>query len=223
MAFPTYWATNYYELFNPVYGTMCYILADPEQSWGALTVTHTYKFHTDNYGMRLDQMLIPGAIGQITGFPPGLVGFISFTWSNRGKVWSFTWQKYPTQQFNIPVTIPLMSYYRIIGSGTSFSISWTGSDCWYKTSTNQYAGLKNQRNGVENQFWCDYGMPGGVWVYSRSDSTDWVFRMSFLINPEPPQPAYPRQYLDGPYGAGSYHMGCVDGLWPGLIREWIED
>lgn len=224
--FNSYWYTNYYIPNQSVEGCVCSGTEDTTKSWEISTVNHTYKFHSDNYGMRLDQINVQGHIGQITGFPPGLYGDVSISFTNRGKTISKNWLVYPTTSFTLEFPLIIKEYYRIIESGTEFTISFSGSDYYYKSSTGQYAGLKNYRNGIEDHLWTTdvWPLSGGVHVTSRTDSkpADWVYRMELLINPDPPPPSSPLQYLDGPLGA-TWKWGVVDGLWPGLIREWIED
>lgn len=224
--FNSYWYTNYWTPTGNVYACVCTGSEDPTKSWEINPLIHTYQFHSDNYGMRIDQLNFPGSIGQILGLPPDLYGTITVKFDNRGKYYQKVFTVYPTTLFVLEFPIILKEYYRIIEAGTKFTLTWWGNDYYYKISTAQYAGLHNIRNGEEDHLWTldVWPLSGGVHVTYRNDNkpSDWILRMALLINPDPPPPSNPLQYLDGPYGA-TWRWGVVDGLWPGLIREWIED
>lgn len=226
MTFKTYLYTNYWTQVSNVNACVCSGIENPPNTWEINPLIHTYKFNSNNWGMRIDRLDFPGSIGRIDGWPEELFGTITIKFENRGKEYIRSFIKYPTQQFNIIFTILLKQYYRIINSDTKFTITWYGSNYYYKSSTGQYAGLQNIRNGEENHLWTldEWPLSGGVFIDYRNDSKDptWILRMSLYINPDPPNPSYPSQYLDGPMGMGVKGYNA-DGLWPGLIREWIED
>lgn len=225
--FDSYWYANQWPPIGVVMGAMAGS-ENPPKSWQLSLLSHTYAFHADLYGKRLDQIDIGGAIGRIQGQPISYYGEVKLILNNYGKPrYEKTYVVYPSQSFVLTFPFIIKEYYRMINSSMSFTITFFGSDYYYHVPTGSYAALQNQRNGEEDQLWVMNGDPplsGGVHVTDRNDSkgAEWIVRMNLLINPDPPDPSPPIDYMDGPLGC-SWKWGVVDGLWPGLIREWIED
>ena len=223
--FKSYLYLNYDPDLGNLDACVCGGSENPPKTWSVNPLIHTYKFHSDNWGMRVDEIVITGGTGQILGQPIGFNGLVIATFQNRGL--SFEQQYYIQQGAPFPFTwdLKFKEYFRIINEDTNLNLYFWANSYYYHVASGGYAGLKATINGNENTFWSEESPPtcdGGVYVSYRNDAKVWIMRLGFDINPDPPAPSYPLQYLDGPQGAG-YHWGVTDGLWPGLIREWIED